>query len=116
MPIYEYQCEACGQVFEATQKMSDPPLKKHPDCKSKKAKKTVKRLISSTSFQLKGSGWYVTDYKKDSKKPSEEPAKAEDKKTEDKTDDKKSEGKKTDDKKSDPDKPSKKGKKGKDAA
>lgn len=62
MPIYEYQCDGCGTVFEETQKMSDPPLKKHAACGSKK----VKKLISSTSFQLKGSGWYVTDYKKPS--------------------------------------------------
>jgi putative FmdB family regulatory protein len=71
MPIYEYQCEGCGEVFEETQKISDPPLKKHAACGSKK----VKKLISSTSFQLKGSGWYVTDYKKPSasaKKDSED--------------------------------------------
>lgn len=65
MPIYEYQCEGCGDVFEETQKISDPPLKKHAACGSKK----VKKLISMTSFQLKGEGWYVTDYKK---RPAEE--------------------------------------------
>ncbi len=65
MPIYEYQCEGCGKVFEETQKISDPPLKKHAACGSKK----VKKLISMTSFQLKGEGWYVTDYKK---RPAEE--------------------------------------------
>ena len=64
MPIYEYQCDGCGKVFEEVQKMSDPPLKKHTACGSKK----VKKLISATSFQLKGEGWYVTDYKK---KPAE---------------------------------------------
>lgn len=57
MPIYEYQCEKCQKIFEVTQKISDPPIKKH-DCGSKK----VRRLISRTSFQLKGDGWYVTDY------------------------------------------------------
>jgi putative FmdB family regulatory protein len=56
MPIYEYQCVKCG-VFEATQRITDRPLVKCPTCKSK-----VKRLISNTSFQLKGSGWYITDY------------------------------------------------------
>jgi putative FmdB family regulatory protein len=56
MPIYEYQCLKCG-VFEATQRITDKPLAKCPTCKSK-----VKRLISNTSFQLKGSGWYITDY------------------------------------------------------
>jgi|CXWL01.1.fsa_nt_gi putative FmdB family regulatory protein len=58
MPIYEYRCEACG-TFEEMQRMSDPPLAKCPKCKRK-----VRRLISSTSFQLKGTGWYVTDYAK----------------------------------------------------
>jgi len=56
MPIYEYRCEKCGD-FEETQRISDPPLNRCPTCRRK-----VKRLISSTSFQLKGSGWYVTDY------------------------------------------------------
>ena len=56
MPIYEYACEHCG-VFEEMQRITDPPLAKCPKCKRK-----VRRLISQTSFQLKGSGWYVTDY------------------------------------------------------
>src|ERR1043165_7952114 len=56
MPIYEYQCEKCG-TFEATQRITDKPLAKCPTCKAK-----VKKLISNTSFQLKGTGWYVTDY------------------------------------------------------
>jgi putative FmdB family regulatory protein len=56
MPIYEYACEHCG-VFEEMQRITDPPLSKCPKCKRK-----VRRLISQTSFQLKGSGWYVTDY------------------------------------------------------
>lgn len=56
MPIYEYRCEHCGD-FEEMQRITDPPLAKCPRCKRK-----VRRLISSTSFQLKGSGWYVTDY------------------------------------------------------
>ena len=61
MPIYEYACEHCG-VFEEMQRINDPPLAKCPKCKRK-----VRRLISQTSFQLKGSGWYVTDYaRKDS--------------------------------------------------
>jgi len=58
MPIYEYRCERCGD-FEEMQRMSDPPLAKCPKCKRK-----VRRLISNTSFQLKGTGWYVTDYAK----------------------------------------------------
>ena len=56
MPIYEYKCQKCG-TFETTQKITDKPLGKCPTCKGK-----VKKLISNTSFQLKGTGWYVTDY------------------------------------------------------
>src|SRR5262249_1441445 len=56
MPIYEYECAKCG-VIEVSQRISDPSLQKCPNCRRK-----VQRLISSTSFQLKGSGWYVTDY------------------------------------------------------
>ena len=56
MPIYEYQCEKCGG-FEVTQKITENPLRRCPTCKGK-----VKKLISNTSFQLKGTGWYVTDY------------------------------------------------------
>lgn len=56
MPIYEYRCEKCGD-FEVTQRITEDPLKKCPTCKRK-----VRKLISHTSFQLKGSGWYVTDY------------------------------------------------------
>ena len=56
MPTYEYRCEHCGD-FEEMQRITNPPLSRCPRCKRK-----VRRLISSTSFQLKGSGWYVTDY------------------------------------------------------
>jgi len=56
MPIYEYKCQKCG-TFETTQKITDKALGKCPTCKGK-----VKKLISNTSFQLKGTGWYVTDY------------------------------------------------------
>jgi putative FmdB family regulatory protein len=56
MPIYEYRCAKCGE-FEHMQKITDPPLQRCPQCRKK-----VTKLISSTSFQLKGSGWYVTDY------------------------------------------------------
>jgi len=56
MPIYEYQCQKCG-VVEVTQRITDKPLSKCPTCKSK-----IKKLISNTSFQLKGTGWYITDY------------------------------------------------------
>jgi putative FmdB family regulatory protein len=56
MPIYEYRCEKCGD-FEVTQRITEDPLKKCPTCKRK-----IRKLMSNTSFQLKGSGWYVTDY------------------------------------------------------
>ncbi len=57
MPIYEYRCAKCGKVFEVLQKFSDAPLKKHEKCGGK-----VERLISASGFQLKGGGWYATDY------------------------------------------------------
>src|SRR3954451_19813557 len=56
MPIYEYNCEKCG-TFETTQRITEKPLNGCPTCKGK-----VKKLISTTSFQLKGTGWYITDY------------------------------------------------------
>ncbi len=56
MPIYEYSCDRCG-TFELSQRITDKPLRRCPTCKGK-----VRKLISNTSFQLKGSGWYVTDY------------------------------------------------------
>jgi putative FmdB family regulatory protein len=57
MPIYEYLCEKCGSHIEVIQKISDPPLKRCTKCRGK-----LEKTISRTSFQLKGSGWYVTDY------------------------------------------------------
>ncbi len=65
MPIYEYQCTKCGEVFEAFQKVNDNPLKECKFCRGK-----VERLISQSSFQLKGSGWYLTDYAKKSQPSS----------------------------------------------
>lgn len=56
MPIYEYRCAKCGQ-FEVMQRITEPALKRCPTCQAK-----VTKLISNTSFQLKGSGWYITDY------------------------------------------------------
>lgn len=57
MPIYEYRCTACGKDFERLQKMTDNPLQECPLCRGK-----VRKLLSNTSFHLKGTGWYVTDY------------------------------------------------------
>jgi len=62
MPIYEYQCEACGKHHEMMQKITDAPLKVCPDCGGE-----MKKQISNTSFVLKGTGWYVTDYASDRK-------------------------------------------------
>jgi len=59
MPIYEYQCEHCGKQFEIFQKIADPPLTECRVCKGR-----LNKLISQCSFHLKGTGWYVTDYKK----------------------------------------------------
>jgi len=64
MPIYEYRCEKCGKVTEVSQKITDPQLKKCKFCGGKLVK-----LISNTSFILKGSGWFKTDYK-DKPKPN----------------------------------------------
>jgi putative FmdB family regulatory protein len=61
MPLYEYRCSTCGNKFEVLQKFSDAPLKKHQGCGGK-----VEKLISASGFQLKGSGWYATDYAKSS--------------------------------------------------
>jgi putative FmdB family regulatory protein len=70
MPVYEYECGKCG-VFETSQRIVDPALTKCPTCRRK-----VRRLISNTSFQLKGSGWYVTDYPRGGKKDGDGDGKA----------------------------------------
>lgn len=57
MPIYEYECKSCENVFEVQQRMTDDPLKKCPECDGE-----VKKLISASSFQLKGGGWYADGY------------------------------------------------------
>lgn len=59
MPIYEYQCSECGQKQEVLQKLSDPPLKDCPAC----GQPALTKLVSAAGFQLKGSGWYVTDFR-----------------------------------------------------
>ena len=75
MPTYEYQCDKCGHEFEREQRITDDPIKTCPKCKAPKAK----RLISATSFVLKGSGWYSDLYssssaKKETKDKGEAPA------------------------------------------
>lgn len=59
MPLYEYRCSKCGKTFEVLQKFSDAPLKRHKECGG-----TVHRLVSASSFQLKGGGWYASGYSK----------------------------------------------------
>jgi putative FmdB family regulatory protein len=65
MPIYEYLCNACNHSFDKLQKMSDAPLTQCPAC----GKNTVDKLVSAAGFQLKGTGWYVTDFKDKPKQP-----------------------------------------------
>ena len=64
MPIYEYECEACGHQMEALQKMSDTPLSECPAC----GRPALKKLLSAAAFRLKGAGWYETDFKSGKKK------------------------------------------------
>ena len=64
MPIYEYRCTSCGHELEKLQKMSDPELTDCPSC----AKPDLQKLISAAGFQLKGNGWYATDFKGGAKK------------------------------------------------
>jgi putative FmdB family regulatory protein len=64
MPIYEYQCKACGHQMEALQRMSDAPLTECPACN----KAELRKKISAAGFRLKGGGWYETDFKTGSKK------------------------------------------------
>ena len=60
MPIYEYQCQACGHEIEKLQRISDERLKDCPDC----GEAELHRLVSAAGFRLKGGGWYETDFKK----------------------------------------------------
>ncbi len=63
MPIYAYRCESCGFEKDVLQKMSDAPLTQCPECKSE----TFRKQVTAAGFQLKGSGWYVTDFRGGSK-------------------------------------------------
>ncbi|HQT81798.1 MAG: FmdB family transcriptional regulator [Ferrovum sp. 37-45-19] len=59
MPLYEYRCQACGKASEMLQKMSDPPKTLCPHC----GQEALAKQVSAAGFQLKGSGWYVTDFR-----------------------------------------------------
>lgn len=67
MPIYEYQCTSCHHQFDLIQKVSDEPITECPSCH----KNTATKLVSAAGFQLKGTGWYVTDFKNKPKNPTQ---------------------------------------------
>ncbi len=71
MPIYEYRCTRCGRQFEVIQKFSDRPLRTCSECSGK-----LEKLISKSAFQLRGGGWFASDYSKSSGKTSSSPDKA----------------------------------------
>ena len=79
MPIYEYRCEACGHQEEFLQRVSEPQLTECPVCR----KPTFHKMLSAAGFQLKGSGWYATDFRS---KPSKSGEKKADEKSDAKTD------------------------------
>jgi len=81
MPIYGYRCAECGEEHEALQKVSEPPLTICPAC----GKPALQKQLSAAGFQLKGSGWYATDFKAPAKKPAEKKTEKTEK-TESKTD------------------------------
>lgn len=66
MPLYEYECGACGHRFEVIQKFSDAPITECPACLG-----TLRKLQSAPAFQLKGTGWYATDYPKPGQPPAD---------------------------------------------
>jgi putative FmdB family regulatory protein len=76
MPIYEYRCGACGYQKEFLQRLSDKPLTKCPEC----GKRAFNKLVTAAGFQLKGTGWYATDFKNSGAKPAAKQDKAESKK------------------------------------
>jgi len=85
LPIYEYQCTKCGRRVEMMQKITDESLQTCPSCKGR-----LKRLMSITSFRLKGTGWYATDYKNKGRKgkrakPAAKPSEKKEAKTDTKT-------------------------------
>ncbi|MDF1796645.1 MAG: zinc ribbon domain-containing protein [Coxiellaceae bacterium] len=88
MPIYEYQCQQCGHQCELLQKISDNPATTCPECH----KEGLKKLVSAAGFQLKGTGWYVTDFR--------DKGKAKSKADSNSTESKKADTKKSDDTKS----------------
>jgi putative FmdB family regulatory protein len=90
MPIYEYVCKNCSKEFELIQKISDPPAKKCPDCGKK-----IEKKLSLSSFQLKGTGWYATDF---AGKGKEQKSEKKESKTDSKTESSKDSAPKTENK------------------
>ena len=78
MPIYEYQCGNCGFIFEIMQRISDSPPGECPKCSSE----DVRKIISKVGFQLKGTGWYETDFKNNDKKTKKDSEGGKEKKVE----------------------------------
>ena len=74
MPIYEYRCGECGYQKEYLQRMNDAPLTDCPEC----GKRAFNKLVTAAGFQLKGTGWYATDFKNNGAKPSAKPDKTAD--------------------------------------
>jgi len=72
MPIYVYRCGACGYQKEFLKRLSDAPLTNCPEC----GKRTFNKLVTAAGFQLKGSGWYATDFKNSGAKPAAKPEKS----------------------------------------
>jgi putative FmdB family regulatory protein len=94
MPLYEYECDACGHRFEVIVKFSDPPIEKCPTCGG-----AVHKLMSSPAIQFKGTGWYITDYARkdaDKKQGGEKKDSGEKKETNESTDTKESSTAKSD--------------------
>ena len=81
MPIYEYRCAACGHQDEHLQKVSDAPLTKCPAC----GKAKYQKQLSAAGFQLKGTGWYATDFKGGAKKSADKKTEKSETKTESKS-------------------------------
>ena len=81
MPIYEYRCTLCGQAHEVLQKASEPPLVDCPAC----GKPGLQKLLTAAGFQLKGSGWYATDFKSNGKKTEEKKPEKKESKADSKT-------------------------------
>jgi putative FmdB family regulatory protein len=98
MPLYEYHCSKCDKTIEVIRRFSDPPLTEHEECGG-----TLERLLSAPAFQLKGTGWYLTDYGKGGTKPApaSDGKSGETKSAESKDSDSKSESKSTSEKSGD---------------